>query len=110
MVADIGSRHAVGVSSGTDALVAMLQAAGVGPGDEVVTTPYSFFATVEAVVRLGARPVFADIDPETMNIDPHEVQRRLGAKTKAVLVVHLFGRAAPAGPLREVCTRAGVPL
>jgi dTDP-4-amino-4,6-dideoxygalactose transaminase len=100
----------VGVSSGTDALTALLMAAGVGPGDEVVTTPYSFFATVESIVRLGARPVFADLDPETMNIDPAAAVKRIGGRSKAVLVVHLFGRAASTASLRVACSAAGIPL
>jgi dTDP-4-amino-4,6-dideoxygalactose transaminase len=110
LAAALGRVHAVGVSSGTDALVAMLQAAGVGPGDEVVTTPYSFFASAEAVVRLGARPVFADVETETMNIDPGAVLSRLGGKTRALLVVHLFGRAACTDSLRAACSAEGVPL
>lgn len=107
---ELGFRAAIGVSSGTDALLALLMAAGVGPGDEVVTTPYSFFATAEAIVRLGARPVFADVDPETLNLDPETAIARLGARTRAVLVVHLFGRAAPLGLLRTACAAAEVPL
>jgi dTDP-4-amino-4,6-dideoxygalactose transaminase len=102
--------RAVGLSSGTDALLALLSAAGVGPGDEVVTTPYSFFATAEAIVRLGARPVFADVRPDTLNLDAAAALSKLGPRTKAVLVVHLFGRVAPIDPLREPCRRAGVAL
>jgi dTDP-4-amino-4,6-dideoxygalactose transaminase len=102
--------HAVGVSSGTDALLAVLMAAGVGPGDEVVTSPYSFFATAEAIVRLGARPVFADVDPDTLNLDPATAAARIGPRTKAVLAVHLFGRTAPIEPLRAACASAGICL
>ena len=104
LAAELGVAEAVGVSSGTDALTALLMAAGVGAGDEVVTTPYSFFATVESIVRLGARPIFADIEPETMNIDAAAAVTRVGRRTKAMLVVHLFGRAASAGPLRAACS------
>jgi dTDP-4-amino-4,6-dideoxygalactose transaminase len=107
---ELGGAEVVGVSSGTDALTALLMAAGVGPGDEVVTTPYSFFATVESIVRLGATPVFADIEPRTMNLDAAEAVTRLGARSKAVLVVHLFGRTATLGPLREACSAAHIPL
>lgn len=105
-----GLSHAVGVSSGTDALTALLLGAGVGPGDEVVTTPYSFFATAEVIVRLGARPVFADVEPETLNLDPAAAAERLGPRTKAVLAVHLFGRPAPLAALRAICAGAEVPL
>lgn len=105
-----GVAHAVGVSSGSDALLAMLMACGVGAGDEVVTTPYSFFATVEAIVRLGAKPVFADIDPMTLNLDPALAAARVGRATKAVVVVHLFGRPAALASLKPLLEEAGVPL
>jgi dTDP-4-amino-4,6-dideoxygalactose transaminase len=110
MTAALGVRHAVGASSGTDALLALLMASGVGPGDEVVTTPYSFFATAEAIVRLGARPVFADIDPETLNLDPDLAAERIGPRTRAVVVVHLFGRVARTAALSATCAAAGIPL
>jgi dTDP-4-amino-4,6-dideoxygalactose transaminase len=110
LAAELGVAHAVGVSSGSDALLASLMAYGVGPGDEVITTPYSFFATVEAIVRLGARPIFADIEPTTMNLDPDLAAARIGGATKAVVVVHLFGRLARTGPLAEACARAGTPI
>jgi dTDP-4-amino-4,6-dideoxygalactose transaminase len=102
--------HAVGVSSGTDGLLATLMACGVGPGDEVVTTPFSFFASVGSILRLGAVPVFADIDPATLNLDADAALSRLGSRTKAVLVVHLFGRAARTRPLDSVCARQQIPL
>ena len=108
--AAMGVATAVGVSSGTDALQALLLGLGIGSGDEVITTAYSFIATAEAIIRVGARPVFADVEPETLNLDPRAVSQRFSARTKAVLAVHLFGRPAPLGPLGDACARAGVAL
>jgi dTDP-4-amino-4,6-dideoxygalactose transaminase len=102
--------HAVGVSSGTDGLLAALMACGVGPGDEVVTTPFSFFASAGAILRLGATPVFADVDPATLNLDPTAAAARLGPKTRAVLVVHLFGRVARLDGLEAPCAARDIPI
>ncbi len=102
----LGVKHAIGVANGTDAIVLALDALGVGEGDEVICPAFTFYATAEAIVQRGATPVFADIDPQTMNLDPSDVRRKVTPKTKAILPVHLFGRPAPLGELSEL----GVPL
>lgn len=106
----VGVRHAVGVNSGTDALVLALEVLGIGPGDEVVTTPFTFFATAEAVRLVGATPVFADVDEETFQLDPRRVEEVLTPRTRALLPVHLFGQAAPVGELSRIAERHGLAL
>jgi dTDP-4-amino-4,6-dideoxygalactose transaminase len=113
MAAYCGVAHAVGVASGTDALTIALGALGAGPGRAVVTTPFSFFATASTIVRVGARPLFADIDPDTLNVDPDAaaaVADAAGASVVGIVPVHLFGRLAPMAALRDAARRRGLWL
>jgi dTDP-4-amino-4,6-dideoxygalactose transaminase len=102
----LGVPQAVGVANGTDALVIVLDAMGIGRGDEVICPAFTFYATAESIARIGATPVFAEIDPATLNLDPDDVARRITAKTKAIMPVHLFGRPAPLADLAEL----GLPI
>jgi len=102
--------HAVGMSSGTDAILAALMALGVGAGDEVVTSTYSFFATAGCIARVGARPVLVDIDAETFNIDTAAAIRAIGPKTKAMIPVHLYGQMADMQPLMDAAASKGIAI
>jgi len=102
----LGVEESIGVANGTDALVLVMDALGIGAGDEVVCPSFTFYATAEAIARRGATPVFADVDAGTMNLDPEDVAARISSRTKAILAVHLFGRPAPLAELGQL----GVPV
>lgn len=106
----LGVKHAIGVASGTDALHLALLAAGLGKGDEIITTPFTFIATAEAIAYVGATPVFVDIDPHTFNIDVQLAEQAITANTKAILPVHLFGQPADLAPLKALCAAKNLLL
>src|SRR5262249_40711362 len=102
LAARCGVGHGIGVNSGTDALVLALKAVGVGPGDEVITSAFSFVASASTALMLGARPVFVDIDPVTFNLDPTLIDRAVTPRTRAILAVHLYGQPAAMDTIGEV--------
>ena len=104
------SRFAIGCASGTDALILALLALGIGPGDEVITSPFTFFASASSIHRVGARPVLVDIDPASFNIDPDAVERAITPRTKAIMPVHIFGQCAEMDPLWRLSTRYHIPI
>ena len=106
----LGGVHAVSCASGTDALFLALMALGIGEGDEVITTPYSFFATASCITRLGATPVFVDVDPKTYNVDCEKVLNAVTARTKAFLPVHIFGQMVPLESVADQLASRGIPI
>lgn len=104
----LGAKHAVGLNSGTDALIIGLRALGVGPGDEVITTPFTFFATAESISSVGAKPVFADIDPNTYNIDPAKIREQITPRTKAIMPVHLYGNPCAMDEIMAIAEEHGL--
>ena len=110
LAAYVGVKHCIGVSSGTDALIIALMALGIRPGDEIITTPFSFFSTVEAILLLGAKPVFVDIDKKTYNIDPQNIESAISKKTKAIIPVSLYGQPSDFQEINKLVNSYKIPI
>mgnify|MGYP001807829842 CR=1 FL=1 len=110
LAAYVGVKHCIGVSSGTDALIIALMALGIQPGDEIITTPFSFFSTVEAILLLGAKPVFVDIDKKTYNIDPQNIESAISKKTKAIIPVSLYGQPSDFQEINKLVNSYKIPI
>jgi dTDP-4-amino-4,6-dideoxygalactose transaminase len=106
----VGVPHAISCANGTDALILALMALGIQPGDEVITTPYTFFSTASSIALLGARPVFVDIEPEFMNMDPDLIEAAITPKSRAIVVVHLFGKVCNMDKIKDIAKRRGLPV
>ena len=110
LAAYCGTKHAIGVSSGTDALLCALMGIGIQPGDEVICPSFTFFATAGSIARLGATPVFVEIDPDTFNLDPARIAEKITSKTKAIMPVHLFGQVANMDAINEIACKHNLPV
>ena len=110
LAAYVGVKHCIGVSSGTDALLIAMMALEIGPGDEVITTPFTYFATGEMIILLGAKPVFVDIDEQTYNINPRKIEQAITAKTKAIVPVSLYGQCADFDRINSIAIKYGLPV